>query len=72
VITVAATDAAGRSTGYGQVTVTNEGGGSTVLDVTGPEADDNGPGTFQYPTSPDFHPGAFDLTRFHRPPRPSA
>jgi glucoamylase len=68
VITVAATAAGGRSTGYGQVTVTNEGGGTTVLDV--PDAagdgvgDDNGPGTYQYPTSPDFHPGAFRLIRF--------
>jgi glucoamylase len=64
VITVAATAAGGRSTGYGQVTVTNEGGGSTVLDVTDVSGDDNGPGTFQYPTAPDFHAGAFDLTRF--------
>ncbi|HEV2243974.1 MAG TPA: glucodextranase DOMON-like domain-containing protein, partial [Streptosporangiaceae bacterium] len=64
VITVAATAAAGRSTGYGQVTVTNEGGGAVVLDITDPAGDDNGPGTFQYPTSPDFHAGAFDLTRF--------
>jgi glucoamylase len=35
-----------------------------VLDVTDPTGDDNGPGTYQYPTSPDFHPGAFDLTRY--------
>jgi glucoamylase len=68
VITVAATAAGGRSTGYGQVTVTNEGGGSTVLDV--PDAagdgvgDDTGPGTYQYPTSGNFHAGAFRLTRF--------
>jgi glucoamylase len=64
VITVAATASGGRSTGYAQVTVTNEGGGSTVLDVTDPASDDNGPGTYQYPTSGDFHAGAFDLTRF--------
>ena len=63
-ITVTATAAGGRSTGYAQVTVTNEGGGSTVLDVTDPSGDDNGPGTYQYPTSGDFQPGAFDLTRF--------
>jgi len=63
-ITVTATAAGGRSTGYAQVTVTNEGGGSTVLDVTDPSGDDNGPGTYQYPTSDNFHPGAFDLTRF--------
>ena len=64
VITVSATTAGGKSTGYNQVTVTNEGGGSTVLDVTDPTGDDNGPGTYQYPTSPDFHAGAFDLTRY--------
>jgi glucoamylase len=52
------------STGYAQVTVSNEGGGSTVLDVSDPAGDDNGPGTYQYPTSGDFQPGAFDLTRF--------
>jgi glucoamylase len=63
-ITVAVTSADGRSTGYAQVAVTNEGGGSTVLDVTDPAADDNGPGTYQYPTAPDFAPGSFDLTRY--------
>ncbi len=63
-ITVTATANGGRSTGYAQVTVTNEGGGSSVLDVTDPSGDDNGPGTYQYPTASDFHAGAFDLTRF--------
>jgi glucan 1,4-alpha-glucosidase len=63
-ITVTATAAGGKSTGYAQVTVTNEGGGSTVLDVIDPSGDDNGPGTYQYPTASDFHAGAFDLTRF--------
>ena len=63
-ITVTATANGGHRTGYGQVTVTNEGGGSTVLDVTDPSGDDNGPGTYQYPTSDNFHAGAFDLTRF--------
>jgi glucoamylase len=64
VITVAATASGGRSTGYGQVTVTNEGGGSTVLDVTDPTGDDNGPGTYQYPTDSSFVAGSFDLTRY--------
>jgi glucoamylase len=63
-ITVAVTAAGGRSTGYAQVTVTNEGAGSTVLDVADPAGDDNGPGTYQYPTSANFAPGSFDLTRF--------
>jgi glucoamylase len=64
VITVAPATAGGHSTGYDQVTVTNEGGGTSVLDVTDPVGDDNGPGTYQYPTDPAFHAGAFDLTRF--------
>ena len=64
VITVAATAAGGRATGYAQATVTNEGGGATVLDVADPVGDDNGPGTYQYPTSSNFAPGSFDLTRF--------
>jgi len=63
-ITVTATASGGRSTGYAQVTVTNEGGGSSVLDVTDPTGDDNGPGTYQYPTDSSFVAGSFDLTRF--------
>ena len=65
VLTAAAT-ASGNRTGYAQTTVTsNVTGGTTVLDVTDPAGDDNGPGTYQYPTAADFHAGAFDLTRFH-------
>jgi glucoamylase len=64
VITASATAAGGRSTGYAQVTATNEGGGNSVLDVTDPAGDDNGPGTYQYPTDSSFAPGSFDLTRF--------
>jgi glucoamylase len=64
VITVSATAAGGRSTGYAQVTATNEGGGTSVLDATDPAGDDNGPGTYQYPTDSSFVAGSFDLTRF--------
>jgi glucoamylase len=64
VLTVSATAAGGRSTGYAQVTVSNEGGGTSVLDVTDPAGDDNGPGTYQYPTDSSFVAGSFDLTRF--------
>jgi glucan 1,4-alpha-glucosidase len=38
--------------------------GTLILDVADPTGDDNGPGNFAYPTAGDFHPGAFDLTRF--------
>jgi glucoamylase len=65
VITATATSAGGRSTGYAQVAVIGEvTGGTTILNVTDPAGDDNGPGTFQYPTASDFQPGAFDLTGF--------
>ena len=63
-VTVAATTAAG-ATGYAQTAVVGDiTGGTTVLDVTDPSGDDNGPGTYQYPTAADFTPGSFDLTRF--------
>jgi glucoamylase len=63
VITVAATR--GNATGYARRTVISEFvTGTTVLDVTDPDGDDNGPGTYAYPTAADFHPGAFDLQRF--------
>ncbi|HET8976884.1 MAG TPA: glucodextranase DOMON-like domain-containing protein [Solirubrobacteraceae bacterium] len=60
-ITVTATQ--GRSTGYGQVTVTNVAlPGTTVLNVTDPAGDDNGPGTYAYPLPQSVFPGgAFDL-----------
>jgi glucan 1,4-alpha-glucosidase len=38
--------------------------GTLVLDVADPNGDDNGPGNYAYPTSADFHAGAFDLQRF--------
>lgn len=63
-ISVAATTPSG-ATGYAQTAVVGDvTGGTTVLDVTDPAGDDNGPGTYQYPTSSSFAPGSFDLTRF--------
>jgi glucoamylase len=38
--------------------------GTVVLDVTDPAGDDAGPGNYAYPTSGDFHAGAFDLEDF--------
>jgi glucoamylase len=35
-----------------------------VLDAPDPTGDDNGPGTYQYPTSSSFTAGSFDLTDF--------
>jgi len=61
-ITVTATK--GNSTGYAQTSVSYFVlPGSTVLTVTDPTGDDSGPGTYRYPTAPDFQAGAFDLTK---------
>jgi glucan 1,4-alpha-glucosidase len=38
--------------------------GTVLLDLTDPDGDDNGPGNYAYPTSNDFHAGAFDVQRF--------
>ena len=38
--------------------------GTVLLDVTDPANDDNGPGNYAYPTSSNFHAGAFDITGF--------
>jgi glucan 1,4-alpha-glucosidase len=38
--------------------------GTLLLDVTDPDHDDNGPGNYAYPTSGDFHAGAFDIQAF--------
>jgi glucoamylase len=60
-----ATAAFAGATGYAQLSVVGDiVGGTTVLDVADPSGDDNGPGTYQYPTSPDFVAGSFDITRF--------
>jgi glucoamylase len=61
--TITITATAGRSTGYAQTLVTNVAlPGTQVLGVSDPTGDDNGPGTYQYPTASDFAPGGFDLT----------
>jgi glucoamylase len=61
--TITVTATSGRSTGSAQTLVTNVAlPGTQVLNVTDPTGDDNGPGTYQYPTASDFAPGGFDLT----------
>jgi carbohydrate-binding DOMON domain-containing protein len=35
-----------------------------LLDSADPDGDDNGPGNYAYPTSINFHPGAYDIERF--------
>jgi glucan 1,4-alpha-glucosidase len=64
VVTVGAS-ATGSATGYARLTlVSTTLPGTAVLDLADPDGDDNGPGTYTYPTSDNFHAGAFDLQRF--------
>ena len=63
--TITVTATLHRSTAYVQRYVI--GGplpGTTVLSVSDPTGDDNGPGTYQYPTASDFVAGSFDVTHF--------
>ena len=63
-VTVAATAPDG-ATGFAQRTVVFDVVPGTLLfEATDPDGDDNGPGTFAYPTSSDFKPGAYDLQAF--------
>jgi glucoamylase len=57
----------GRDGGTAQVELTvvrDVVAGTPIYDRTDPAGDDNGPGTYQYPSAGDFHAGAFDLTDF--------
>ena len=64
VLTVVATAPDG-ATGFAQRTVVNDFvPGTLVFDLADPAGDDNGPGTYAYPTSDNFKPGAYDLRNF--------
>jgi hypothetical protein len=64
VLTVTATAPDG-GTAFAQTTVVFDVVPGTLLFAVGdPDGDDNGPGTYDYPTSADFHDGAFDLQIF--------
>ncbi len=46
------------------VTVPDLGLTTEVLEITDPENDDHGPGSYAYPTDGVFEPGVFDITSF--------
>ncbi len=57
--------AKGNATGYARVAVVSTAlPGTLLLGADDRAGDDYGPGTYAYPTSGDFHAGAFDLTQF--------
>ncbi len=53
------------ATGYARRTVVRDVlPGTLLFEATDPDGDDNGPGTYAYPTASDFKPGAYDLQAF--------
>ncbi len=64
VLAVAATSSSGATAVVRRSVVWDFVPGTVLLDVTDPNGDDNGPGNYAYPTSDNFHAGAFDLQRF--------
>ena len=62
---VATATAPDGSTGYARRTVVRDVPPGTLLfEATDPDGDDNGPGSYAYPTSDNFKPGAYDLQAF--------
>src|SRR3954452_3489890 len=64
VLNVVAVSASGGTAHAVRTVVFDSVPGNLLLDVSDPNGDDNGPGNYAYPTSPDFHAGAYDLQRF--------
>jgi glucoamylase len=70
--TITVTATLGRSTGYSQLSVTNVAlPGTTLLTATNPDPNDNGPGTYQYPTNLPFPAGTFELGKMQVNQTPS-
>jgi len=64
VINIVAVDASGGTAQEQRTIVFDFVPGTILLDVADPDDDDNGPGNYAYPTSSNFHDGAFDIERF--------
>jgi glucan 1,4-alpha-glucosidase len=64
VIVVAATAPDGGTAQTVRTVVNDVVNGTLIFAADDPDGDDAGPGNYAYPTSADFHAGAFDLERF--------
>jgi hypothetical protein len=64
VLNVVAVSASGGTAHVKRTVVFDFVPGTLLLDVTDPSGDDNGPGNYAYPTSGNFHAGAFDIQQF--------
>jgi glucan 1,4-alpha-glucosidase len=64
VLNIVAVDGSGATAHVTRTIVFDFTPGTVILDTSDPTGDDNGPGNYAYPTAPDFHAGAFDITEF--------
>jgi len=64
VLTIASTAPSGATAMVKRTVVWDFVPGTVLFDVMDADLDDNGPGNYAYPTSGDFHAGAFDMQRF--------
>ena len=64
VLDAVATSAKGATAHVQRTVVLDVTPGTVLLDSADPDGDDNGPGNYAYPTSINFHPGAYDIERF--------
>jgi glucan 1,4-alpha-glucosidase len=64
VLNIVATSKSGGTASAIRTVVFDLAPGTLISATDDPDGDDNGPGTYAYPTAPDFHAGAYDLQRF--------
>jgi glucoamylase len=64
VLTIVATSSNGATAHAQRTVVYDFVPGTKLFDISDPTGDDNGPGTYAYPTASDFHAGAYDIQNF--------
>jgi glucoamylase len=64
ILNIVATSPSGATARVARTVVFDQPPGTLVFEANDPDNDDNGPGNYAYPTSGDFHAGAFDIEHF--------
>jgi glucan 1,4-alpha-glucosidase len=64
ILNTVATSPSGDTARTARTVVFDQPPGRLVFEADDPDNDDNGPGNYAYPTSGDFHAGAFDIQHF--------
>ena len=64
VLSIVATSPSGATARQARTVVVLAATAPVIFEATDADNDDNGPGNYAYPTSPAFHPGAYDIEQF--------